>query len=66
IVEPKVSKSKAANVISAMGFDSKFWLDASGFKVNSQGLTRFPEAVTLHLHKLKSDHRPIILRSQNQ
>ncbi|CAN1128818.1 Putative ribonuclease H protein At1g65750, partial [Linum perenne] len=34
--------------------------------VNDRWLTLFPESRVLHLHKLKSDHRPILLRSNNQ
>ncbi|CAN1129177.1 hypothetical protein LINPERHAP2_LOCUS5066, partial [Linum perenne] len=34
--------------------------------VNCHWLNRFPESKVLHLHKLKSDHRPIVLRSHNQ
>ncbi|CAN1177927.1 LINE-1 retrotransposable element ORF2 protein [Linum perenne] len=34
--------------------------------VNCNWLNRFPESKVLHLHKLKSDHRPIVLRSHNQ
>ncbi|CAN1162022.1 LINE-1 retrotransposable element ORF2 protein [Linum perenne] len=34
--------------------------------VNDRWLTVFPESRVLHLHKLKSDHRPILLRSNNQ
>ncbi|CAN1156560.1 hypothetical protein LINPERHAP2_LOCUS21015 [Linum perenne] len=34
--------------------------------VDTQWLNHFPESILLHLHKLKSDHRPIILRSHNQ
>ncbi|CAN1140461.1 hypothetical protein LINPERHAP2_LOCUS11875 [Linum perenne] len=34
--------------------------------VNDHWLSHFPELIILHLHKLKSDHRLIILRSHNQ
>ncbi|CAN1125950.1 hypothetical protein LINPERHAP2_LOCUS3150 [Linum perenne] len=34
--------------------------------VNDNWMNLFPESSTIHLHKLKSDHRPILLRSTNQ
>ncbi|CAN1178327.1 LINE-1 retrotransposable element ORF2 protein [Linum perenne] len=34
--------------------------------VKDRWLTLFPESRVLHLHKLKSDHRPILLRPNNQ